>query len=82
LFKECVLTEVEREGKPICTEANHVEIERIIDGYAHDVLALICGDYTEDSDKCVKLVDKTPKRLSSQQRPKSLLPPFIAILQD
>jgi len=82
LLKECILNEVEKEGKPLCTEENQVEIERIVDGYAHDVLALICGDYTEDSDKCVKLTPKTPKKLSSQRRPKSLLPPFIAILED
>jgi hypothetical protein len=32
-----VLSEVQKEGPPVCTESNASEIERIIDGYASDV---------------------------------------------
>lgn len=37
------------------------EMEGLIDGYAHDILNLVCGDYSEDSDKCKTIESKTPK---------------------
>lgn len=37
------------------------EIEVFLDGYAVDVLNMFCGEYTEDSDKCSKIIGKTPK---------------------
>ena len=37
------------------------EVERLIDGYARDGLNLLCGDYTEDSDKCSGIIRKTQK---------------------
>ncbi|CAG2109084.1 unnamed protein product [Medioppia subpectinata] len=79
-MKQCILGHIEREGKPLCTDSVYNEAERLIDGYAFDVLQLICGDYTEDSDKCQNSVPKTPKKLSSQKRTKSLLLPLINIL--
>ena len=78
-MKNCIMSSAENE-KNVCSESNVDEIERIVDGYAFDVLQLLCGDYTEDSDKCVKLLPKTPKKLSTQKRTKSMLPPFINIL--
>ena len=71
---------MENDYGQLCTESNHDEIERLIDGYAIDTLNLICGDYSEDSDKCVKVLPKTPKKLSTHKRTKSLLPSFINIL--
>jgi hypothetical protein len=41
---------------------------------------VICGDYTEESDKCTNIVERTPKKLATQKRPNSLLPSFITIL--
>lgn len=79
-MKGCILSAVEKEGKELCPESNYNEIETLIDGYSVDVLNLICGDYTEESDKCVKLLPKTPKKLNSQKRSKSMLIPFINIL--
>ena len=79
-MKSCILKSTEKHSKSTCSETNVEEIERIIDGYAFDVLQLICGDYNEESDKCVVMLPKTPKRLPSQKRPKSILPPFINIL--
>ncbi|KAI2804360.1 hypothetical protein BLOT_003342 [Blomia tropicalis] len=38
-----------------------VEMERKIDGYTQDGLNLLCGDYTEESDLCSKIINKTPK---------------------
>ncbi|XP_054155087.1 uncharacterized protein LOC128953613 [Oppia nitens] len=79
-MKQCILISVEKNGKPVCSDSNYQEIERIIDGYSYDVLQLICGEYTEDSDKCQSLLPKTPKKRSSQKSTRSLLPPFINIL--
>ena len=44
-----------------CKKSNALEFENLVDGYARDELNLICGDYTEESDKCEKIIDKTPK---------------------
>lgn len=56
-FKQSAITFLT--GK--CAESVVQEMEVLIDGYAHDVLQLLCGDYTEESDKCSKIVGKTPK---------------------
>lgn len=79
VLKDCILNLIQKNPQR-CTDANYVEIERIIDGYAVDTLNLLCNDYTEDSDKCGKLLPQTPKKLATQKRLKSLLPPFISIL--
>jgi hypothetical protein len=41
---------------------------------------VLCGDYTEESDKCANIVEQTPKKLATQKRHNSLLPSFITIL--
>lgn len=41
---------------------------------------VLCGDYTEESDKCANIVEQTPKKLATQKRYNSLLPSFITIL--
>jgi hypothetical protein len=71
---------MERQGPPLCPDSNVEEMDNLVDGYANEVLSLVCGDYTEESDKCVKLLPKTPKKLPAQKQPKSILPPFINIL--
>lgn len=35
-------------------------MESVVDNYAKDVLSLLCGDYTDDSDKCERIVAITP----------------------
>lgn len=37
------------------------DVETLLDGYANDVLNLICGDYTADSDKCDSIIMQTPE---------------------
>lgn len=81
-MKDCILDSIRRQGPPICTEDNLTEYERLIDGYAIEILNLLCGDHTEDSDKCEKIVKQTPAKLASQRKPKSLLPPFIRNLEN
>ncbi|CAG2179059.1 unnamed protein product [Oppiella nova] len=79
-LKGCIMNHVETQGQPLCSESVATEIENIVDGYANEVLNLLCGDYTEESDKCVKLLPKTPKKLPAQKPPKSLLLPLINII--
>ena len=79
-MKTCMLKSTEKPGKKICPESSQDEVERVIDGYSYDVLQLLCGDFTEESDKCVNMLPKTPKKLPTQKRTKSILPPFINIL--
>lgn len=68
-------------GPPKCSEQNISEIERLIDGYSDEVLNLICPtEYSEESDKCQTLILQTPKKKSSQKRPKSMLIPFAEVL--
>lgn len=50
------------------------EMEALIDGYAHDILNLVCGEYTEDSDKCKTIVAKTPKWKKALESKNFVLP--------
>lgn len=43
-----------------CPAAALAEVEALVDGYAQDILNLVCGDYTEDSDKCDVFKNKIP----------------------
>lgn len=36
-------------------------VEQLLDGYVNDVVNLICGDYTADSDKCDSIITDTPE---------------------
>ena len=54
----------------------------MIDGFAIEVLNLMCGEYTEDSDKCPPLMKLTPRLArSNKRRPKSALLPMISVLE-
>ena len=51
------------------------ELNIWIDSYSGDLFNLICGDYTEDSDKCEKLgplVEAPSSRSGRKSRPKYL----------
>ncbi|OTF77134.1 hypothetical protein BLA29_011233 [Euroglyphus maynei] len=40
--------------------AAHEEAENLLESYSSDLLAVLCGDYTEESDKCEKIISKIP----------------------
>ncbi|KAH7638300.1 hypothetical protein HUG17_9406 [Dermatophagoides farinae] len=42
-------------------DAAHEEVENLLNGYTNDLLAVVCGDYTEESDKCDKIIQKIPE---------------------
>ncbi|KAH9408402.1 hypothetical protein TYRP_012075 [Tyrophagus putrescentiae] len=63
-----------------CSDSNVREAETLIDGYAHDILQLLCGDYTEESDRCNKIIGKTPK-YSKPLNYKVFLLPLVDILE-
>ena len=41
--------------------AAHEEAENLLAGYTNDLLAIICGDYVEESDKCEGIIGKIPE---------------------
>ncbi|KAH9522185.1 hypothetical protein DERF_005783 [Dermatophagoides farinae] len=55
-FKDSIMQLVEK----ICPN-EYDDVETLLDGYANDVLNLICGDYTADSDKCDSIIMQTPE---------------------
>ncbi|OTF75372.1 hypothetical protein BLA29_010865, partial [Euroglyphus maynei] len=55
-FKESVMKHVEK----ICPNDQDY-VEQLLDGYVNDVVNLICGDYTADSDKCDSIITDTPE---------------------
>ena len=42
-------------------KAAHEEAENLLSGYTNDLLAIICGDYVEESDKCEGIIGKIPE---------------------
>lgn len=49
-------------------------IEGLVDGYAQDVLNLLCGEYTEESDKCSKIIHQIPKHTKALNHANFVLP--------
>lgn len=79
-FKQCNQRAYEKHTQS-CNRRAIDGQEKLIDAYALDVLRLLCGEYTEESDICDKIINKTPKsKLKENDIPKSPINPFIAIL--
>lgn len=55
-FKERLLAAVREKCEEFVPD-----IANIADGYTQDTLNLVCGEYTEDSDRCDAIYDKIPK---------------------
>lgn len=53
----------------------------LINGIAADVLDLICFNYKESSDLCKRTEKILPRKNSEQERPKSIILPFTAIIE-
>lgn len=80
-WKQCTLEAYRNKGPKVCPEASVTGYESLIDAYAIDVLRLLCGDYTEDSDKCGPLMRKIPKGQKNDPTYNSPLNPFVEILK-
>jgi hypothetical protein len=64
-----------------CTD-KHLEISAdYIKSHFSNVLDLMCGDYSESSDKCDS-VPKLSKRRKNQRRTKSFVMPLVKLLKD
>lgn len=63
-----------------CTSDAVSYVESLIDGYAQDALNLLCGDYTEESDKCGQIISKVPKHLK-ESKYKNFLIPLSKVIQ-
>ncbi|CAG2118057.1 unnamed protein product, partial [Medioppia subpectinata] len=73
-------------GDPKCTDETAVEVNKMLDGFADDVLNMICPkEYSSDADvadKCQPIVELTPKPVAPlSPRPKSLLMPLSKLDQ-
>jgi len=75
-FKHCATKEYEDVK---CNSKQIDALEGLLNSYALEVLNLLCGDYTEDSDKCDQIVHLTPK-FKSKTLPQSPVSAFIDIL--
>lgn len=79
-MKRCMLDVINKLQPDPCTDNDYTEFERLIDGFAIEILNLLCGEYTEDSDKCSALIKQTPKN-KSRRKAKSMLLPMIDVLE-
>ena len=52
-LKTCVLKSTKRQSK--CTQTKRQQLERYIDAMAGNTVNLICGQYDQDSDRCMRL---------------------------
>ena len=70
-------------GKKIgdCNDKRIDNILKFTNSMTDNVLDLLCGDYQEGTDKCLRL-GESPKKLSHQRRTKSFLFPVIEMLKD
>ncbi|XP_054166522.1 uncharacterized protein LOC128963993 [Oppia nitens] len=63
------------EKKPKQCKKQHIEVlDNMFNTFLVDSMAMLCGDYTEDGDKCDKIVNKIPNRPFD---PKKKLSPII-----
>jgi hypothetical protein len=80
-FEECVSHEASESPSPHCTHDSVILIEQLLEGYTGQMLGHICTQFRRDTDQCSKLVPlPLSKPLNSTVRYKSILPPFIEIL--
>ncbi|CAG2115935.1 unnamed protein product [Medioppia subpectinata] len=83
-FEECVSHEASESTSPDCRENSVVLIDELLEGYTGQMIGHICTQYRRDTDQCQKIlrVPKTWTRdITNQTRYKSILPPFIDILE-
>ena len=66
-----------------CTRHTVDWAERFVLKMVGSSVNMVCGEYFEESDKCVKLVNQTPKPQysKSHKRPKSFIKPMIALME-
>lgn len=64
-----------------CAAEDIAEFETLIDGYTVDILSLLCTDYTEESDKCTKIIEQTPKgTVDLKAQSKTFVLPLVDVL--
>jgi hypothetical protein len=62
-----------------CTRETVDYVDKFIGSLLDSFLQFVCFQYDESNEKCEQLVTETPKRNMSIPRPKSFLPPLVAI---
>lgn len=72
----CIATRSKRIST--CTENHITTATDFVRSILGNVIDLLCGDYTEGSDKCDSL-GRPPKKLKSQRRTKSFMLPLVEI---
>ncbi|XP_054155301.1 uncharacterized protein LOC128953805 [Oppia nitens] len=83
-FEDCVTHEASESASKDCTETSVTLIEQLLEGYTGQMIGHICTQYRRETDQCQKIlrVPKTwTRELTNQTRYKSILPPFIDILE-
>ena len=80
-FIAALLVEARNDKQPKCSEPLVKEIDRLVEGFATDVLSLICPlEYQgKVGDKCESIIQLTPQITSTKLRTKSMLMPIVNI---
>jgi len=74
-FRKCILDKLTANGGDICSQ-NSIDYMRImLDGYASEVLGLLCKHTPPESETCTNM--SLPDKPTDMVRTKSILPPFI-----
>jgi hypothetical protein len=72
-FRDCIAKNLE--AQPACTDADRKYMFDMLNGFASEVLDLLCGHTPPQSDLCNVLI--SPTKDAGLARCKSILPPFI-----
>jgi len=63
----------------ICDDKKLETVNEFVDSLTGNILDILCGDYEDGSDKCLRL-GSPPKKNKNQRRTKSFLIPLIDVL--
>jgi len=74
-FHDCIINSLVSQGDATCTLANRNYMSAMLNGYASEVLGLLCGHTPPNSALCDVLV--SPAKSAGVARTMSMLPPFI-----
>jgi len=74
-FHNCIINNLVAKGDAVCTLADRNYMSAMLNGFAAEVLGLLCGHTPPNSDLCNVLI--SPDKAAGLERTLSMLPPFI-----
>ena len=77
---ECIRTELEEYKE--CSRATVDYVFRWMDDIFSGMINMLCNNYEQDSDRCILLIEQTPKSFNTTRRMKSIIIQTIDIISN